>query len=628
MPRPRKNRPKDEIEEHLEHIYRDEDGSMPDFEILNHRRSSTGLRIALGFGVFVLFLSGLAWLGLFALGPLRSTASPPLSIEWHIPETVTIGDPTELILDWRNDALQPLARADIRVSVPPEFHISALDPEPTDLALTRWQLGFLSPRAAGQIHLKGVFLGTVDSRGEVQAVSVARGQNTDHDQELVKKASTKYADTVFAGLIQASSSVLVGDSVLLQYLVQNKSTQSIDGVVARLELPTGFVVATTTKAQSSDADVIEFVLGALAPHTTTTIELAGSFAAGAVGDVLVKAAVGQARPSGFFPFVQSQRSVKVLAPDLALDWVVNGSHENEARLTATESLQALLSYQNRGATALQDISFTGTIQATIDGKTVNPGALLDLKRIAFVPTSTVATAATTINWNIDKVRLGALASLEPGAKGTIRYTIPTLPLKRTATNAVIRLTVQASIAQTKGVASKRIVTLPPLTIVFRSDANLTVEPRYYTEEGAPLGAGPLPPQVGKTTTYRVFWELHKTLHTLESIDVQAVLPARASWNNKIESTGGAITYNPDTRVVRWHIDKMSADVGSLSSSFEVGVTPTKAEAGHFAPLLGETVFQATDVTIKESIRKTMPAQTTDLQSDDSASGKGVVKKSS
>ncbi|MBP7133667.1 hypothetical protein KBA73_00455 [Patescibacteria group bacterium] len=626
MPKPRKTRPKDEVEEHLEHIYRDEDGSMPDFEVLNHRRSSAGLRIALGFGVFVLFLSGLAWLGLFALGPLRSTSSPPLSLEWHVPTSVTIGDPVELLLDWRNDSLQPLARADVRVSVPPEFRIAQFDPAPTDLALTRWQLGFLPPRANGQIHLKGVFLGTVGSIGEVQAVSMARGQNTDHDQELVKRASTTYEDTVFAGAIQASSSVLVGDKTLLQYFVQNKSAQAIEGVVARLELPTGFVVVTsTTQGQSADAQVVEFVLGTLAPHTTTTIELAGSFAAGAVGDRLVKAAVGQIRPSGFFPFVQTDLSIKVLAPDLALDWVVNGSRENEAHITATESLQALLSYHNQGATALQDISFTGTIQATVDGKTVNPGTLLDLKRMVFVPTSTVATAATAINWGLDKVRLGTLASVEPGAKGTIRYTIPTLPLKKAATNAVIRLTVQASIAQTKGVASKRTVTLPPLVVTFRSDANLTVESRYYTEEGAPIGTGPLPPLVGKTTTYRVFWELNKTLHALDSIDVQAVLPARATWNNKIKSTAGTVSYDADTRMVRWQVDKMPADMTILSSSFEVGVTPIKSEVGRFSPILGETVFQATDSTIKESIRKTMPAQTTDLQSDESANGKGAVK---
>jgi len=57
-----------------------------------------------------------------------------------------------------------------------------------------------------------------------------------------------------------------------------------------------------------------------------------------------------------------------------------------------------------------------------------------------------------------------------------------------------------------------------------SEANFVSEVRYFTPEGAPLGTGPLPPKVDKRTVYRVFWKLDNSLHQLDEIKVEAILP--------------------------------------------------------------------------------------------------------
>ena len=56
------------------------------------------------------------------------------------------------------------------------------------------------------------------------------------------------------------------------------------------------------------------------------------------------------------------------------------------------------------------------------------------------------------------------------------------------------------------------------------------------------------------------------------------------------------------------------------------LTPGLNDEGRFADLLGESHLQAQDPVVNELIMKTKPALTSDLQEDEAASGKGVVRK--
>jgi predicted chitinase len=70
---------------------------------------------------------------------------------------------------------------------------------------------------------------------------------------------------------------------------------------------------------------------------------------------------------------------------------------------------------------------------------------------------------------------------------------------------------------------------------------------------------------------------------------------------------------------------MPADVNQAQIDFDVAITPTEADANRFAQLLGETRFEAIDGNTNYSVILSQPAQTTDLEFDEAAHGKGVVR---
>lgn len=616
----------DDVQMSLERIYRGEMGELPDFASIERSSSSRVVRWILGLGVGVILLSTLAWVGFFAIEPLTNRAlAEGLTLALGDTTEITLGKEEEIVLTWHNEALQPLASADVRLSFPPEFQFISADPKPTDPKNFVWDLGLLSPRREGVIRVKGLFLGALGEVGTVQAVANFQGRNTDRKRQVVVQDTLLYKETVLQGTLTASDTVLPGDVVTVQYSLQNQSTQSLENLLARIAIPSGFIPTAST-TMDAETRTLQFRVGSLPAKSLTTVQVTGKFSPEVSGERLFQAQAGQERSNGFFPIQRGEKRLNVLAGELVLRMVANGSSEAAISISPGEPVRLLLSYQNTSPETLSAITLTGTVEAIIDGKSVAPAILFPPKQLVLNPVAASSTKAKSVVVTYGKEQIPAFAALAPSTQGTIELFLPTHTLKKATKDALIRIVWQSEIGGIGTTKTTRKVALPPLTLRYKSDLDLQVETRYYTEEGAPLGSGPLPPVVGNTTAYRVFWQLGKTLHTAEEIEVRAHLPRISAWSAKTQADSGVIRFDPQTRIVTWKIKRMPEDIGTLTASFEVQVTPEVADAGRFATIVEESSLDAQDATLKETIQRKKPIQTTDLQADEGANGKGVVRK--
>ena len=78
--------------------------------------------------------------------------------------------------------------------------------------------------------------------------------------------------------------------------------------------------------------------------------------------------------------------------------------------------------------------------------------------------------------------------------------------------------------------------------------------------------------------------------------------------------------------MHWRLKKVPEDVQGLTASVEIQLTPKLIDVGRFATVLEETSFRAHDIVVDEWITRRKPIQTTDLQQDEAAKAKGVVRK--
>ncbi len=621
---PERTRESDElVEEGLRAIYRDPSGARMDFGTLERRAFDPRKHAVVLIAICAAFIGLAGWVGSMLWQPFRGFHGTGLTLKIVGPENIAVGGEEIYHIQWANEDTHPLEDARVRFTFPPDFVPTSFQPLPDDRVMNAWNLGQLAPDAHGSIDVHGTFSGALGSQGSLQVLGTYRPATFNRDFESIVVQPITYTETVLEGRLQVPPKALAGDAVTVLYTLINHGTQAMQGLVAQFQPPEGFVIAAAQAASLDGSNVYTVPIGDLPPHASSTIRFVGSFASGVSGDLPFTVAAGRRGTGGaFFPAQKAEASIPVADGDLSLHFVANGSDADQT-IQPGVPIHVSVAYQNTSIQPLKQIAVRVGLETFVNGQSATGTSLIDWPHVDSLPHAVSSTNARVQTLTFDQAHVSDFQSLDPQKDGTLELSIPTLPVASGTRDAWIRISVEATVPDG---SSAHVVQAQPLTVRYRTDADLGVEARYFTEEGAPLGFGPLPPVAGKTTAYRVFWHLTKRLHPLESVSVSARLPLGAAWSARAMSDVGVLSYDPATRVVSWNIDALPDGSSDLEASFEVQVTPDTNDIDRFAAILGETTFQAQDDLLHESVSKTKPPVTTDLQNDDGARGKGVVRK--
>lgn len=160
----------------------------------------------------------------------------------------------------------------------------------------------------------------------------------------------------------------------------------------------------------------------------------------------------------------------------------------------------------------------------------------------------------------------------------------------------------------------------PITTTFV----LSSEARYYAASGGQIGAGPLPPEVGKTTRYWVQWKLEPTQSDLSNVEVKTTLPKGVTWTGQTALPNGG-TLDEQDGVLTWRLPFLPATLESTTVAFEVALTPTTEMRNAIPTLLSETRVQAGENRSGAVLGASTKALDTSLPIDERARGKGSVR---
>lgn len=615
------------IESRLSNIYRDDQGDLPDFNQLERKRSFWWFRTTVWVVGLSCVVSIAAWVGFMAWQPWRVDGAPRITVRIEAPDEVRPGKEEEVRIYWENTDLRPVQEAELQVFLPTDFVLQNASPVPTTASSTAWSLGLLPPQQKGVIALRGIFYGAVDRQATIQAIATYRYDAVDRQRQRTETYRIAYATSTVEGALTVPERMLPGDQVTIRYRVTNQSDQTLGPLTAQFVLPEGFVVsASSSQGVRQEGGRFTFPIAELPPGSVSSLQIGGTMLSGYPGDAVVTAAVGRSDVRGtFVSLSQSEARSVVLAGDLALRLIVNGSVQ-ETPIDPGVPLRVTLAYENTSGEDLKNVSLVLSTESLVNGKRQTGAAgLIDWARMEDPQRAASSTKTQTQTLTLTSAQIPALALLPAGAKGSFDWILPVKRAPAATKEAIVRVVASAHIERVGSTGGARDVLVTALPLRYKTDADLRVEARYSTEEGAPIGFGPLPPEVGKTTGYRITWRITKRVHELERITVRAKLPAIAAWTKSIETERGTVTYDEATREIRWTIPTMSLATEDLTASFDIQVTPERADAGRFAPLIGEVTFEARDVQLNAPILRIKPALTTDLPEDDLARERGVVR---
>ncbi|MCW1892041.1 MAG: hypothetical protein KIH65_002250 [Candidatus Uhrbacteria bacterium] len=605
---------KDDIQRSLTAIYE----GQPSKEWLNtldRGRQKTWVIVLSVFASLVFFVGVAAWVGFWWFGN-AGFAGRGIEIQIEGPDRITIGQEVSYFINWYNVAREPLASTEFRINVPSDFVMTSVDPSPTNEPLV-FRLGAQPIEGRGTMKISGIFTGAMGTKSSVQVIAMYRPASFNSDFEQLSTKEIAYGESVLQGAFDLPSKVVPGDIVTLKYRVTNTASRTIDGLRTRIELPAGFVLSGDSQMRADDQRMVTVPLPPIESGTSTSIEMKGSFAVKSGGDLSMMAETGFVLANDTFaPAVKTEGVVSVLAGDLDIDLVINGS-QDDRNVNVGEWQRIALSYTNVSGEPLQDVELSLLFHSQSSSSVP-----FDWSKIE--DTSEGIRKGDVIRYT--KKEIEGLAELKPNADGFIEVSIPLIPSVSTSTDAPIEVAIEAKIGSVGGDKVNRTVTTRPIVLRIQSDAKLASIARYTSEEGAPIGSGPLPPVVGSSTTYRVEWKVQKTLHSLDRLTMTATLPGAVLWSGKRDLDAGELSYDEAKKLVTWTVNTMPEDVSELVASFDVTLRPSEADVGRFAQVLGESRFEFRDEKLGVSVLRTAPALTTDLQDDALAQRKGVVKR--
>ncbi|KKW33414.1 MAG: hypothetical protein UY76_C0003G0019 [Candidatus Uhrbacteria bacterium GW2011_GWA2_52_8d] len=598
-----KRRSSREIRRQLRSIYEGSDGRVPDLSKLDRGKRSRLTQVLLKTIGLLAVLSLIAWVGFFVFTKGLFQEGETLKLTTEGPGEVKSGEEISYTFRYENIGDVPVASLVMKLTVPSTFHVYSSVPEPQ--RTLEWTIGSLSAGSDGAITVTGVFLAEVPSSQRLQALFTYKPANFSSDFQDILTQKIDIEDSVVALSFTGPEKALAGDTSEYVVNVQNSGSDPVYNIRVIPTFPTDFT------SSSSEPPPVEgqmyWVIDVLEPGELSAITIDGSFTSTASGEQKMVVAIGFVDQDLVYLQDVQELVTDVLGGSIIFSVIVNGSNQSQTA-DLGETLRISLDYANQAEETARDMSFAMTLSS--EAGTVP----VDWSKANL---SGGVRVGNEVSWE-------GLAQLAPENSSVIDLSLPIYTVLDPGEADSFTIAVVLTLGNVGTITSTRTLEATPIVITLNSDVSINAQATYYSESGMAIGSGPIPPQVGHTTNYRVYWNVSNSLHTLENVRMSATLPQDVAWLERTDTDIGTVSYNATTRQITWTIPKLLAELAHAGAWFEIAISPDSGDVGRFMKLTSTTSFEARDSSTAESMSESLGELTSELPDDDFALGKGIV----
>jgi len=603
------------IDDSLSEIYQDEKGDMVDVKKLNIKKKRGFFFKMLNIIFSLAILAGLGY-GFYYYIFRGGSDATALDLSISAPEKVIAGEEFFCTLSYKNLSRVDASKVRIGVTYPENFIF--LDSLPkTREKDSVWQFDKLAVGASGEIKIKGKIVNQKETNNILLAKITYTPEN--FSSEFKKEASHTFSvkDIGIDIKFDYSSSVLVGQESEIAVKVKAQENNFLPQFKLTIDPLENMEIisatATEAKEKGEGAIMIEKVragvynireIGREEQEFKIKYKLSKKITD---EQEIVMRFENLAEDDKTRSFLEKKIKIEVMKSDLNLTLIINGS-KNDQAVNFGDRLNYSLVYNNKGETSMKDVVLMAVLESDfLDRKTLKEENNGQEK-------------GNSIIWTKEEILV--LAELEPDKEGIIDFSVDIVSLEEAQAmvgrSFQIKSYVQFSIGNSE--EFKENVDNRSNTIInkINSDLSLKEEVRYFNADNVPVGNGPLPPKVGETTSFKVYWTLANNLHELNEAKVEVVLPEDISWDNKNRTSVGAISYDSNSRKVIWQIGRLPITVYRADAEFNISITPVDSDKNKIMVLLPEARATAIDSETQGAIAATAKAKTTKLEDDDIA----------
>lgn len=369
---------------------------------------------------------------------------------------------------------------------------------------------------------------------------------------------------------------------------------SLPDLRVTVSYPNGFEFIDSTPAS---LDKTEWEVGTLSRAQGGRIEISGRLSGSINEEKIFQAQIGVWQNGEFILLKEASESTVIIIPSLYVTQEINGSPQYTA--SPGDFLHYELSFKNVGSASLNNLSLI----AKLDGKA------FDLTTLQ-APKGTVNSGDNSILFDWRKI--SALQFLNSGDEGKVEFWV--------------RLKDEWLIegSQDKNPTIKDDIILGQIQkeFIVKVNSKLVVSQKVFFNDEIFGNGGPLPPQVGKETTYTVMWQAQNFYNDVNGVKIKMVLPSYVSLTGKIfpEEAASSFTFDSQSREIVWDVGDMKMSQGAEGTaapniSFQIKFVPTGSQIGQTPDIIGDAHITGQDQWTSEIIEGFAPSVNTTLPDD-------------
>jgi len=607
----------------LSQIYQNKDGSMPDISQLEVKRKNHWKLFLVGGLVILVILAVISWLGFIIFSPGEKFGNQSIKLEIKGQQSISSGDEVIYVLNYKNLEKVALKNVEVIFRYPDGFEFVSAQPEPKNDFNTSWDLGDLQKNASGKIEIKGRIIGEVGSLKTINATASFQPENFSSVFKETSSFSSQITSSILEINIDGPKQILAEKKATYKINYRNTSDQDLENIKILVLYPDNFIFQGAVPepfSREEDARNLnnQWIIDRLEKNKEGEIEVTGGYLSKEdLPEVDFMAQIGFLNQETQEFSLQQEKTIKtkITGQSLSVNLIINGSNRDQP-INFGQTLTYSIVYKNLGQDDLDDVEISVILDSDIlDWDTIedkNSGVTKD----------------NTITWNKDQV--SELDLLRPLDEGTIDFTIQVKSsddIDSKETSLGVKSKAKATVAKIGELEAKDLTAeTEEITGNINTDIELKSEGRYFDDDNIAVGTGPLPPVVGQTTTFRIYWYIANSLHEVTSVRVKTTLPDGVEWTDKYLVKVGSINYSPKDNSVTWSIDRISPNKSfdEVNTWFDVSVTPTSSQVKKLLILTDQSILTATDKVTDSNITKTSKAITSNLEDDPVGGGRGLV----
>ena len=555
----------------------------------------------------VIIISALAYFA-FKQAPQVVLTEANIQIDVQVPAQVPSGSEAVYTITLKNQDSQKLVGAELELAYPDGMVFISSGPssfQPENLSSTLFPVPDLLPGQNTPLFLKVKVSGNVSDQKTLNIKLHYKYAN--FNSEFIKQQLATVTLAASAVLIELQGPATTNNAQLVIYSIkyQNSSDADLKSSRVKMQYPEGFVFASATPAPSLGTDTWD--LGSLAKGAEGNIQVQGTFSANnpgesktALASFLILGNDGQFFIQNTSSFITAIASLPLLVSQ-ELD-----SDNPSGIINPGDELTFRVRYQNNAGVVANGVN----ISVSLDSK------IVDL--------SSIRAEAGQINNN------------------SVTWNAATVPqLERLAPNDAGQLSFSLKINNPATKDSSKNLSLVS-SVKIKSDEydsyfpgnQLTFKVASPSSIGKTLSfvSGQFPPQVGRSTTYKVRLSLNNSSNDFSNGLLTAFipLPPNSFSNSSVSALEKANTqFDSATGKLSWNVGNLPANTGRFGPArvleFQLTLNPSAAQANQAPVLVKNIGFTARDIFTLQDVSLNTPDINTNNAAGESGFGNGTVQ---